>query len=106
MGVSYPSPRTGTAQDLMRVITRAYEGQLERAGTVLPHKSEASRRWLEPAARLAGIGLAGVLRALPADWYVSVHDALYKTLAAGRSYAFDPGAPVLRRAAELAARLE
>lgn len=106
MGGSYPSARTGTAQDLMRVITRAYEGQLDKNGVVLPHKSEAARRFLEPAVRLVGIGLAGVLDALPADWYVSFHDKLYASLAGGRSYPFDPQAGPVRRAAELCARLK
>jgi hypothetical protein len=106
MGAAYPAPRTGTAQDLMRVVTRAYEGHLDRQGVTLPHKGEAARRFLEPAVRLVGIGFAALLRALPADWYVSFHDKLYAGLAAGKSYPFDPQAGPVRRAAELAARLE
>lgn len=106
MGASYPAPRTGTAQDLMRVVTRAYEGQLDAQGIVLPEKSEAARRFLEPVVRLAGIALAGVLRALPASCHVAFHDKLYAGLSAPYSYPFDPSAPAVRRAAELAARLE
>lgn len=106
MNAPYPSARTGTAQDLMRVITKAYEEKLRRESITLPHKSEASRRWLEPVARLTGMAVALALSVLPAEWYVAVHDKLYKTLAGGRSYPFDPASPVMRRAAELAARLE
>lgn len=102
----YPNPRTGTAQDLMRVITKAYEAKLRRENIVLPRKSETARLLLEPVARLVGIAVAVVLRLLPAEWYVSAHDKLYKGLAAGRTYPFDPAAPALRGAVELAARLE
>lgn len=105
MAASYPAPRTGTAQDLMRVVTRAYEGRLDAAGIVLPLKSEAQRRWFEPFWRLAGIAVAGLLRVLPADWDVGIHDRLYVRLS-GRSYPFDAESAPVRRAAELAARLE
>lgn len=105
MPASYPAPRTGTAQDLMRVITRAYEAKLDREGIVLPHKSEAARRWLEPVARLFGIAVASVLSLLPSELYVAFHDRLYRALAGGRTYPFDPAAPAMTRAVELAARL-
>ncbi len=105
MPASYPAPRTGTAQDLMRVITRAYEAKLDREGVVLPHKSDAARRWLEPVARLFGIVVAGVLSALPAELYVSFHDRLYRALAGGRTYPFDPAGAAVRGAAALAERL-
>ncbi|MDX6768859.1 MAG: hypothetical protein SF051_04955 [Elusimicrobiota bacterium] len=105
MPASYPAPKTGTAQDLMRVITRAYEAKLDREGTVLPHKSERGRRWLEPVARLFGIAVATVLSVLPAELYVAFHDRLYRGLAGGRVYPFDASSPAVRHAVELAARL-
>lgn len=106
MAYTYPAPRTGTAQDLLRVVTRAYELELARTGTVLPEKSEASRRWIEPAFRGLGVAIAGVMELVPADWTVAFHDWLFTTLAAPRAYPFDPRSPVMVRARALAARLE
>ncbi|MFI5350400.1 MAG: hypothetical protein ACHQ2Z_12710, partial [Elusimicrobiota bacterium] len=106
MTYSYPAPRTGTAQDLLRVVTRAYELELERKGVLLPVKSEASRRWIEPGFRALGIVLAKVLEAIPADWTVAFHDRLFSSLAAPRSYAFDAESPQMLRARSLAADVE
>lgn len=106
MAHAYPSPRTGTAQDLLRVVTRAYELELDRKGVALPRKSEASRRWIEPLFRGLGIAAAKVLEAVPADWTVAFHDRLFKALAAPRSYAFDPANPHIAGARSLAAGLE
>lgn len=106
MAYAYPSPRTGTAQDLLRVVTRAYELELEKSGAPLPVKTEGQRRWVEPAFRAAAVGFAKVLEALPAEWNVSFHDKLYAWLAGARTYPFDAAAPAVVRARALAARLE
>lgn len=106
MAHAYPAPRTGTAQDLLRVVTRAYELELDRKGVLLPVKSEASRRWIEPLFRAAGIVLAGLMEVVPADWTVAFHDRLFSFLSAPRSYAFDPANPRLAEARALAADLE
>ena len=106
MTYSYPAPRTGTAQDLLRIVTRAYELELERNRVLLPEKSEASRRWIEPVFRMLGIAFAKILEAVPADWTVAFHDRLFSALAAPRSYPFDAGSPQIVRARALAADLE
>jgi hypothetical protein len=106
MAYAYPAPRTGTAQDLLGVVTRAYERELERRGVVLPEKSEASRRWIEPVFRVLGIGLAKVMELVPADWTVAFHDRLFSFLSAPRTYPFDPESPVIVRARALAADAE
>jgi hypothetical protein len=103
---AYPAPKTGTAQDLLRIVTRAYELELERTGTVLPHKTEAQRRWIEPAFRAAGVALGLLMEVLPADASVSFHNKLFAALSAPHSYRFDPEGPSLLRARALAARLE
>jgi hypothetical protein len=106
MAYAYPAPRTGTSQDLLRVVTRAYERELERKGVRLPEKSEASRRWVEPCFRALGIALAKVMEAVPADWTVAFHDRLFSMLSAPRSYPFDPKSPAMLRARALAEELE
>jgi hypothetical protein len=106
MTYAYPAPRTGTAQDLLRVVTRAYELELERSGALLPEKSDAARRWIEPWFRGIGIVLALVMELVPADWTVAFHDRLFASLSAPRSYPFDPESPVVVRARALAADLE
>jgi len=103
---AYPSARTGTAQDLMRVVTKAYELRLEAESTILPAKPELQRLFLEPFTRAAGILLAGVMEVVPADWTVSFHNKLFRHLSAGREYAFDPGDPGVGAAKALTARLE
>lgn len=106
MSYSYPSPRTGTSQDLFRIVTRAYEGQIEREGIVLPVKGEAGRRFVEPLARGLGILVSLVLEAVPADWCVAFHDRLFKALSKPRWYPFDPEAETVRGARALKERLE
>lgn len=106
MAYSYPSPRTGTSQDLFRIVTRAYERQIEREGIVLPVKGEPGRRFVEPFARALGIGVSWLLEVLPGDWVVAFHDKLFRSLSKPHWYEFDAGERVVRDAAALAARLE
>jgi hypothetical protein len=106
MPPAYPSPRTGTAQDLLRVVTRAYELELEKLGARLPQKTEAQRRFIEPVFRALGVALGKLVEAAPGDWNVAFHDKLYGHLSAPHSYAFDPAAPVIVRARALADSLE
>jgi hypothetical protein len=105
MKYSYPAPRTGTSQDLLRIVTLAAERDLALSGVRLPEKSERQRRWIEPVFRAVGIAFAAVLEAAPADWSVAFHDRLFTYLAAPRGYAFEPGAPELVRARRLRAEL-
>ena len=105
MSRTYPSPRTGTAQDLFRVVTRAYELEVERTGTVLPEKGALACRWAAAPLRALGVCVAWLMEALPADRALSIHDRAYARLA-GREYPFDPSSPVLVRARALAARVE
>ena len=106
MPYAYPVPKTGTAQDLLRIVTRAYELELERAGTVLPNKTEAQRRWVEPVFRAAGVALGRLMELLPAELSVAFHNRLFAALSAPHSYPFNPENPRLVRAAALVARLE
>ncbi len=106
MASAYPSARTGTAQDLMRVVTKAYENRLDADGTVLPEKTEFQRRFVEPLSRGLGMILAALMNVLPADWSVAFHNKLFLTLAAGKTYPFDPQAPAVAQARLLAARME
>ncbi|MDP3543583.1 MAG: hypothetical protein Q8T11_14025 [Elusimicrobiota bacterium] len=103
---AYPSARTGTAQDLMRVVTRAYEIRLDAEGTILPLKFEWQRMILEPFTRAAGMMLAAVMELVPADWTVSFHNKLFLLLSAGLAYPFDPASPAVADARALAAKLE
>lgn len=106
MAQDYPAPPTGTAQDLLRVVTRAYELELRRKGVLLPEKSEAARRWIEPGFRAFGVACAKLLEFVPADWMICFHDRLFKLLAAPQSYPFDPKSPEIVRARSLAAGAE
>jgi hypothetical protein len=103
---SYPAPRTGTAQDLFRVVTRAYELELERTGVHLPEKSELSRRWIGAAARGAGACIGALLEFVPADWTVAFHDRLFAALSAPYSYSFLSDAPSVQRAKALTADIK
>ena len=105
MAYAYPAPRTGTAQDLMRVVTRAYEDRLAREGVVLPVKTEFQRRFFEPFARVVGIALACVMEIVPADWTVAFHNKIFLAVSDGRSYPFEPASPAIRAARELCVRL-
>jgi hypothetical protein len=102
----YPSARTGTAQDLMRVVTKAYEIRLEAEATVLPAKTELQRVFLEPFARAAGMLVAAMMELLPAERVVAFHNKGLLSLSAGRNYPFDPLSPAVVAARALAARLE
>ncbi len=106
MAQAYPSARTGTAQDLMRIVTKAYENFLDAEGTVLPKKPELQRVLLEPFSRAAGMALAKVLEVAPADWTVAFHNKLFASLTGGRNYPFDPASPAIVAARALAGRLE
>lgn len=89
---------------MFRIITRASERELDRSGAILPRKTDFERRWVEPAFRLIGVGVAKAMEMVPARWALAVHDRSYARLAAPRSYTFDDAAPVLRRGRALAAR--
>ncbi|MEQ1918924.1 MAG: hypothetical protein ABL955_06965, partial [Elusimicrobiota bacterium] len=106
MASAYPSARTGTAQDLMRVVTKAYEIRLEAEATVLPVKSEFQRCFIEPFARTVGIIAAAVMELVPADWAAAFHNKVYLQLCGGRAYPFDPASSALVGARTLALRLE
>lgn len=106
MAYVYRAPRTGTAQDLFGVVTRAHALELDRTGVRLPEKSAASRRWIEPCFRALGIALAKIIESAPADWTAAFHDRAFALLSAPRSYPFDPGSPAVVDARELAARVE
>jgi hypothetical protein len=106
MTYEYPSPRTKTAQDLLRVVTLSAERGLARDGARLPDKSESARFWLEPAVRVFGVALAAVMEIVPADWTVEFHERLFRGLAAPHRYPFDPEGAEIVRARALAAELE
>ncbi|MBI4060802.1 MAG: hypothetical protein HY403_05170 [Elusimicrobia bacterium] len=106
MASAYPSAHTGTAQDLMRAVTKAYESQLALEGAVLPAKSELLRIFAEPFARALGMSAAAMLELAPPDWTVCIHDKALLSLADGRARPFDSEAPAIVAARALAARLE
>ncbi|MDD5304413.1 MAG: hypothetical protein PHS14_15050 [Elusimicrobia bacterium] len=106
MASAYPSARTGTAQGLMRVVTKAYENRLDADGTVLPAKTEFQRRFIEPFSRAAGIIMGAVMELVPADWTVAFHNKVFLFLSGGHSYPFDAASPAVVAARALAARLE
>lgn len=106
MASAYPSARTGTAQDLMRVVTKAYESRLVADGTVLPPKPEFQRIFLEPFSRAAGLIMAAMMELAPPDWALSLHNKLFSYLSAGSGYPFNPASPEIVAARSLAARLE
>jgi hypothetical protein len=103
---AYPAPKTGTAQDLLRVVTRAYELDLHRNSVSLPEKSEFQRRWIEPPFRVLGVAAAKALELVPAEAVLRFHDRLFAFLSAPRSYPFDAADPALARARELVRRAE
>ncbi len=106
MPSAYPSPRTGTAQDLLRVVTRAYELELARIGASLPEKSESQRRFIEPPFRAVGVALGLLMEFVPGDWNVAFHDRLYAHLSAPNRYPFDPLSPQAARGRALARQVE
>jgi hypothetical protein len=104
--IVYPAPRTGTAQDLFRIVTRAYEIEVARRGDTLPEKPDAQRLWIDPFFRALGIFIAATMEVIPADWAMVFHDKLYAGIAAPFSYAFDPADPAVIGAHALAQSLE
>jgi hypothetical protein len=103
---SYPTHKTGTAQDLMSMVTRSYELHLARTGTVLPSKSDWERLVVEPPFILGGLSVAAALELAPAGRAMAFHNWLFNTLASPHRYEFDAAAPQIERARELARRLE
>ena len=102
---TYPTTPTGTAQDLMSILTGAGERAIARGGIVLPRKDPWARSLLEPPFNLGGLLVRAVLERMPADRVLAIHDAVYRRLAEGRSYPFQEDAPVLLRAKAEAQRL-
>lgn len=102
---TYPTSKTGTAQDLMMILIRSGELVLEREGTVLPKKTELARAVLEVPFNLIGVMFCGLLEAMPADWALTLQDRIYRKLS-GRSHSFDPATPALDRAARLLRTVE
>ena len=96
---TYPARATGTAQDLMSIVTRAGERAIAREGLVLPRKTAWARRLCEPPCNLAGRLAQALSELMPADWALAWQDRAFRTLAAGRSFAFDARSPALARAA-------
>ncbi|MBI4376993.1 MAG: hypothetical protein HY549_11150 [Elusimicrobia bacterium] len=96
---------TGTSQDLMSIVARAYE--LHRpASHVLPSKPGALRAWIEPPLVLLGFLLSLGARLLPADWVLAGHEWIFSKLASPHRYAFQPASPSLERAHALSRRLD
>jgi|CXWL01.1.fsa_nt_gi hypothetical protein len=106
MSYAYPAPRTGTTQDLMRVITKSYEDKMAREGVVLPAKSEAQRRFLEPVVRAVGIVVAKIMEAVPGDMGLAVHEKMFRVLSGDRTFSFNSGSTAVSGARALAARLK
>ncbi len=102
----YPVGRTGTAQDLMGILTGASDRICARDHIVLPHKHPAARLLLEAPFNLCGIFLRWVLELAPADAVLALHDRIYRLLAGGRTYPFDEASPALARAKDQALLLQ
>lgn len=100
----YPTVKTGTSQDLLTIVTKAYERHLAANPAALPVKTPAQRLLLELPFVVVGKGVAALLSLLPAEAALRFHDVLFRTLA-GRSYAFDEGSVNLGRARALVERL-
>lgn len=103
---AYPVWRTGTSQDLMAIVTKAYEVHLERTKTALPAKTDSRRNLLGPPFICAGFLVSWLAALAPADRVLEAHDALLRMLAKPRHYPFDEASPVLVRAVELARTIE
>lgn len=102
----YPTLKTGTSQDLLTIITKAYERHLHATSTVLPEKTRRQRAFQELPFLLIGKAVAAAMRLLPAERALIAHDKLFGALASPHSYPFDPASPQLLRARALALRLE
>jgi hypothetical protein len=103
---SYPTHKTGTAQDLMSVVTRAYEIHLERTKTVLPAKSDWQRTFLEPPFILLGLTVSKTLAVLPSETVKAFHSKLFDALASPHRYEFDAASQAVQSARKLCAQLE
>lgn len=106
MAYEYPTPKTGTSQDLLTVVTKAYERALVAENIALPSKTSGQRLLLEAPFVLLGKAVAGFVRLLPAEKAIALHEKLFASLSAPRSYPFDENAPQLVRARALAEKLE
>lgn len=103
---TYPTLKTGTFQDLLSIVTRAYEGSILEENIVLPRKTPGQRAWLQAPFVALGACLAAAMQAAPADWALRLQDRMFAGLASPRSYAFDPENPALSRARLLAEDVE
>jgi hypothetical protein len=101
MPYAYPTLKTGTSQDLLTIITKAYERHLEANHIELPAKSAGERRVMEPPFVLAGFMVSMLLEILPARAALRFHDKLFSGLASPNHYPFDASSPVVARAAAL-----
>lgn len=101
----YPAPRTGTAQDLFRIITLRAEHVLSDKKRARVTKSEFSRFLGGNFFRALGVIFSIGLKILPADWVNDLHDFCFRKLSAPLYIPFDADAPQVRRARELAARV-
>lgn len=106
MAYAYPTIKTGTSQDLLSVVTRAYEAHIERLQLALPIKPQSRRLWLEPPFVAAGALVAAVLELVPAETALGIMTKIYAGLSAPKSYPFDPKGPALTRSIELVRRVE
>lgn len=106
MAYAYPTIKTGTSQDLLSIVTRAYEAHVERLQLALPVKPQSRRLWLEPPFVLLGRAAAAALELVPADAALRLLDKTYAGLAAPRRYVYDAAAPELSRARALVSRVE
>lgn len=102
---SYPTHKTGTAQDLMSVLTRSYEGYLARARISLPTKNESLRVLVEPPFILFGLAFSAFLEMLPAEWVLDGHARLFEALASPHRYRFDAADPKLEASRRLAEKV-
>lgn len=102
---AYPTSKTGTAQDLMNVVMRAAEIQLQGAVHSLPHKNSTHRVCLEAPFVFLGRGLSCLARMAPAQPMLRAQDWMFRRLASPHHYPFDESSPVLAGAAALVRNL-
>lgn len=103
---TYPTIKTGTSQDLMSIVARAYERQLRREGGVLPRKTAVQRAFLEAPFNVLGAAIHAVASCLPAEWVMRFHDRLFSSLSSPRHYAFDARSESLLKARRLVEEVE
>lgn len=92
----------GTAEDLFAVFARR---EYAAIGDPMA-KGPLGRRLVEPFFQGVGRATAFLESLLPADLSLSLQDRLYSLIQDGPEHPFDPGAPALARAADLARRAE